>query len=203
VYGGNTVSAFDSINSTGWGPAANFLALTAADAVCLQETKRSAGEQADSAEETMRKAKWSLTLAPSKITAAGGLSAGVGIAARSHFGLGKSPVIPTGDDVRNRVKSAWFPSLIRGGFTLFSVYLVAGEPLTSPRNRAILEAVAQLIDCLDGQWVIAADWQCSPNALRESRWFEKVQGVLFHSNQPTCGPAGWITLWSPTGSPLS
>ena len=187
VDGAGYTFSIDSYNTTGWSAACAVLDKSAADALCLQEIKRQPGPQSEAAEDTARAKKWSMTVGPSTETEAGHLSAGVAVAARSHFGLGKSRLAPAEDLDAARFKSAWFPSLVRGGVHLISLYLVSGESITSARNRKLLEAVAQLIDNLDGPFILAGDLQNDPDRLAESGWPEKVGGKIRASAHPTCG----------------
>ena len=76
---------------------------------------------------------------------------------------------------------------MKGGVHLISLYLVAGEKLTSPTNRRILEAASQLIDSLDGPWIAMGDWQNSPEALASTNWPTMNGGKIHAPCLPTCG----------------
>ena len=148
---------FDSVNTTGWGGASHFLRITSADAVSLQEIWKATSQDCIEAEQLARKDKWSLGAGPSVVTAAGGISAGVAVAARSHFGLAEWCAQLRGPDLSSRLRAAWFPGVARGGVHLITAYLWTSEPPTSMRKRAWLEALAQLLDALSGPWIVSAD----------------------------------------------
>ena len=180
--------AVDSINATGWTAAQRYMTHSAATAVCFQELKRRQSDCA-AAEDTARGAKWSLTIGTSVATCEKGTSAGVGVAAPTFIGLGAAKVEPTTDVLRSRIKMAWLPTILRGGVHLVSVYFWTKEPLHSPRNAAILETLTQMLDNVSGPWIVAADWQNSPEHLRQTRWPEIVRGTVHAPSEPTCGTA--------------
>ena len=122
--------------------------------------------------------KWALTIVSSITTAAGGVSAGVAIAARSNFGLARS---------RAQLHAAWCPGVVRGGIHLASAYLWTGEAPSSARSRALFEAIAELLDALDGPWVLSAEWQSSPEVVSHAGMPSMLRGVLFAQSLPTCG----------------
>ena len=153
----------------------------------LQEIRKATSEDCIEAEQLARKDKWSLIVGPSVVTAAGGVSAGVAVAARSHFGLAESCAQLRGPDLSSRLRAAWFPGVVRGGVHLITAYLWTSEPPTSMRNRALLEALAQLLDALSGPWIVSADWQCSPDALTCAGVPAMLHGRIFAPSVPTCG----------------
>ena len=149
----------DSANSTGWRRGLGFLRASCADAVCLQEHMQNKEDACDEASAKARGAGWSLSLGRAVQTPAGGASAGAAVGGRSHFGLGRPRVRPNSDEAVSRIHVAWFSGVVRGGIHLISVYLWTGEPPSGKRNREVLELPAQVIDALDGPWVVAGDWQ--------------------------------------------
>ena len=177
----------DLVNGTDWGPSLAFLGTTAADVVALQECKRATPVEVAEAEDAARKLKWSLRVSPAIATPSGGRSAGVAVGAKSYYGLGRSPITPTDKAAASRLTSGWFPGIARGGVHVISLYLWAGLDLTHPKNRALLECCCRYVLALDGLWIIAADWQNSPDDLRASKWPEMMHGVIHASSLPTCG----------------
>ena len=80
---------------------------------------------------------WGLAVTPAVCTAKGGISAGVGIAARSAYGmvehdLGELPACAEG-----RIAACLVGAVCRGGFHILSVYLWHMEGLTA-RNLDLL-----------------------------------------------------------------
>ena len=69
------------------------------------------------------------------------------------------------------------------------MYLWTGSEPAGPHNRALLEAVLQFIDSIDGPWIICGDWQFSPDMLIESGWLLLAHGVAVAPVVPTCGVA--------------
>jgi len=159
---GGDLWCLDTINPTGWTAAAAYLRHTAADAVCIQEHWRCAGLQCTEAVASARSAKWSLSLGPSLATEAGAASAGVGVAARTHFGLGLPGSAPLQPVHVSRVHAARFPGVVRGGVLVISAYFWTAQSIASAQNRAMAEALMELIDSFDGPWVIGGDWQVPP-----------------------------------------
>jgi hypothetical protein len=165
------------------------MSVSAADATMFQELKRTTKLSCIEAELKARQCGWSLTVAPGVTTAAGGRSAGVGIAARTTYGLGRPKVAPVDAQHSSRAHCAWFPGLLKGGVHLITVYLWTGEKPTSARNRALLEIVARMIDALDGPWILGGDMQCSPAEFNASNWPRMVGGQVVAPAMPTCGSA--------------
>ena len=67
-----------------------------------------------------------------------------------------------------------------------SVYLCCSEGL-SRRNLDLLQSLAQVIDSLHGPWIVAADFNMSPEVLRSSGWLNLVHGRVVAPSAPTCG----------------
>ena len=106
---------------------------------------------------------WGLAVTPAVCTAKGGISAGVGIAARSACGmvehdLGELPACAEG-----RIAACHVGAVCRGGF--LSVYMWHSEGLTA-RNLDLLQTLAQVISRLRGPWLLAGGFQHhSPGAV--------------------------------------
>ena len=56
----------------------------------------------------------------------------------------------------------------------------------SDTNLAFLEQVALVVHMLKGPWIIAGDWNFTPQDLATSKWLEVVSGVIFATQLPTC-----------------
>ena len=80
-----------------------------------------------------------------------------------------------------------------------SVYLRTGEGM-SQQNLCILEALAHGLNMLLGQWIIAGDWNASPEELKRTGWLDLVGGGRYtpHRSQPVEG-APWTTSLSRGG----
>ena len=109
--------AFDALNGNCFTTAQTYLGRTAADACLLQEMRLSAAN-CEQAERTAAHDGWTLTVRPAMDTAAGSTSAGVAVAVRSHFGLARSPGMPTIEIDLSRVIVRWLGAVCRGGIHL-------------------------------------------------------------------------------------
>ena len=176
-----------ALNGSGWTRAKDYLATACADAACFQEHWLAAEEARRDAEVAARRAGWALMAPLAKRTAAGGASAGVAIAARSHFGLSHVDHAPTNPSLTSRVAVAWFPGVVRGGVFVISAYFWTAQDITSVSNRAIIEFIAELIDALQGPWVIAADWQREPHELAAAGVPAYLRSDIVAPSLCTCG----------------
>ena len=66
-----------------------------------------------------------------------------------------------------------------------SVYLWCSEGL-STRNLDLLQTVAGALVELNGQWLIAGDFNMPPDVLRQSGWLNVVRGAIHAPDAPTC-----------------
>ncbi len=153
--------AVDSHNSNCWNSFRRYLASTAADAVLGQELKTAPGTDTAVAERSARSSGWSMAVEPAAVTPAGGRSAGVAAAVRSHHGLDDHPAAIGLDPLAHRFVLKWWGAYVRGGVALASVYLWVNEAL-SKRNMDLLDAVAFCLDRVRGPWILAGDFNMPP-----------------------------------------
>ena len=132
---------------------------------------RVAGDQLRAAERQAARAKRPLTLEPAAATAAGSLSAGLGIAVRTHLGHAPSPAEHLDPKLESRVKFSWM-----GGAHLISANFRAAEGY-SRRRPAVLEPLAIVIRRLHGPWGLTADWNLLPQELSCGGWPSLVRGL--------------------------
>ena len=154
--------------------------------VCFVQESRVAGAKRLAAERAAAAAKWSLTLTDAGGTMAGSFSAGVGVSVRSQLGHAATPLECIDANLDHRVKISWMNAVAKGGLHLVSAYFWTGEGL-SQRNLAMLESLAKAIRQLHGPWVLAADWNFSPQQLVATGWLDLVNGCVHAPRQPTCG----------------
>ena len=64
-----------------------------------------------------------------------------------------------------------------------------GAGLDGP-NADMLDALAVLVRSAGKPWVIAADWQNTPDELAATGWVEAVAGAIAACGLPTCYGAG-------------
>ena len=79
----------------------------------------------------------------------------------------------------------WVGTLCRGGVHLISVYLFFGEGL-SCRNIDLLQAIAGVIGELRGPWILAGDFNITPQDLISTGWLQLVGGTVHAPSLPTC-----------------
>ena len=182
----NGLWAIDSLNPNSWTGAEDYLARTGADVVLVQETKRLAGPTEIAAERAAARMAWSASLEPSKCTDAGGISAGVAVCVRSHIGLALPRIAVAAKELSARVQVRWMGAMCRGGVHLISAYLWTAEGL-SKRNLDLLQALAEVVQAVDGPWILAADFNLRPELLEKSGWLKMVRGTAFCTEAPTCG----------------
>ena len=179
--------AIDTVNANGWAGAEGYLERSAADVVLIQETKCTSGRRALTAERAAARARWGLLITPAVNTELDGVSAGVAVAARSHFGMaGHSSAAERPACGRGRTAGGHVSIACKGGIHVLSLYLWCSEGLTQ-RNLDLLQYVAQLLAAVRGPWVLAADFNCEPKLLQDSGWLDLVGGVIVEPGRATCG----------------
>ena len=80
---------------------------------------------------------------------------------------------------------AWVP----GGVALINAYFYTTEGL-SERNWAILGAIGIFTHSLGIPWILAADFNMSPDVIAASGWLESVAGSLVFPQDVTCHAKG-------------
>ena len=81
----------------------------------------------------------------------------------------------------------WVDGIVRGGAMVISIYLWHSEGL-SDRNRTILDAAAEAIRRFGGPWLMAGDFNMTPQDLRDGMeaWLDKLGGKVIAPPEPTC-----------------
>jgi ribonuclease HI len=137
------------------------------------------------------KSGWKTVGSPAGIGDGGGDSAGVCIAANAQFQLGAAcglahDLSPRGSE--GRLSAAWAGGILRGGIMLLSVYLWHSEGMTA-RNVELLEAAGAAIAQYGGPWVLAGDFNMTPEQLSEHDWLRSVGGIVKAPDDTTCKSA--------------
>ena len=107
--------AVDTINPNSMSAGLEYIQNSRAEVVCIQETKVT-GAALASAERIAKRAQWSLSIEPARVTEAGGMSAGTAVAVRAHIGHAAPPDFPWHCELDSRVKVSWVGAVCRGGF---------------------------------------------------------------------------------------
>jgi ribonuclease HI len=85
---------------------------------------------------------------------------------------------------------SWIDGIVRGGVVLASVYLWHSEGLTD-RNLALLYAAGDAVIAHGGPWVLAGDFNMTPEELAVAdTWLRRVGGRVFAPALPTCRSSG-------------
>ena len=133
---------------------------------------------------TARKAGWNLVAPLAGITEKGYATAGVGIAARSHFGAHggseSSQWEGTVDYDATRIVHSHIGICCKGGIHCFSIYLHTVEGLTT-RNCEILRALGRMTAAIRGPWIAMGDWNMAPEVLIQSGFIDELRGEVVHT----------------------
>ncbi len=179
--------AVDTVNPNAWPGALEYLGVSGADFVAIQECRVRSQHCADK-EASARGVKWSVSVEPCIITTAGSTSSGVAVGARSHIGVsatsGADDSYSPALDGRFRVRR--MGAVCRGGFHLGSVYLHDTVGVVAQCNLDLLQAVAGELSLLSGGWIVGGDWNCTPDELAATGWLDLVRGAICSPQTPTC-----------------
>ena len=77
-------------------------------------------------------------------------------------------------------------AICRGGFHLATGYLHCSVGVGHKSNQDLLRAAAGVLRGLNGPWVMAADWQCTPEQLAATWWLKLVGGRIIAPEIETC-----------------
>ena len=162
-----------------------YLENTSADICCGQETRIREGRPLATAEDAARRRGWRARLSPAMDTPAGRASGGVAIACRFAYGATDVSESAVPDGARHRMTVSWINAYMRGGLYVVSVWLRDSEGL-SPGNLDLLQLLARVLINLKGPWVVAADWNITPEVLVKAAWLRMVGGHIHANSAPTC-----------------
>ena len=176
--------AVDTYNGNSAITSLAYLEHTGADIVLLQETRVRLARLI-AAQRQAKRARWSLAAEPACLTDAGACSAGVAVATREHLGHAHARDDIDDTTLAGRLRVSHVAAVCRGGMHFLSAYFWCSEGI-SPRNIALLQAIARVIRGLHGPWLLAADFNFTPQVLRGTGWLELVQGTLWTPKAPTC-----------------
>ena len=141
----------------------------------------------DEAEHSMNAKQWSASITPCGAGPKGGPSAGVAVCVRSHIGMRQSTVEEVkGDGLGSRFNLKWIGAAIPGGFHCGSLYMQDGVGLDHDLNTKLLHATAARVKLLQGPFVLAADWNGTPEQLVATGFLKLVWGHIVHPVGKTC-----------------
>ena len=177
--------AFDTVNPNGSSGMQKFLGISSADVVMVQEARVVDGDAIVSAQRGAKRSGWGLALTSAMVTESNGTNAGAAIAARSFFGMVQRRLAEVPVRFQSRISCAHVGAFCKGGEHFISLYLWTSEGM-SQRNLDLLQTVAMVVASLCGPWVLAADFNVTPDVLRQTGWLALVKGSIVASTDPTC-----------------
>ena len=73
-----------------------------------------------------------------------------------------------------------------GGLHLGSCYLTSAVGVSAQCNLKLLEAIAFVLSRIRGPWLLAGDWNCTPQELNDTGWLQLVGGEVVAPISATC-----------------
>ena len=110
-------------------------------------------------------------------------SGGTAIFAKAHIGLSTLLDQPSGELVEARLVGGHIWSWARGGLAVLGAYMFTGEGL-SARYCELLSRIEVWISLCSGPWIIAADWNVTPEQL--TQWANSIGGIVVAPDGFTC-----------------
>ena len=168
-----------SFNASGWSQAKTLLSRSDADIICLQELQ-TAQHQVDARDGELLKLGWKGIWSPSFPTKKG-IAAGVLIACRSEHGIKavtNEAVFP------GRIALAAVQLVGQPVIYIASLYLEVSSKL-GHFNRSLLAGLGTWLATSGSPWVLAGDWNLSPQLLRISGFLSRTKGTLLACRRPT------------------
>ena len=150
----------------------------------VQEHKIHTELRLESAQRSAKTAGWRTHLGLAHSTALDRASGGVGVLCRRRVGLHPHEGL-VADGMQHRLQAAWLGAVMKGGLHLCSIWLFHSQGV-SESNLHILAEAAALLGTLSGPWVIAGDWNITPDMLSATGWLDVVKGRIVSPAAPTC-----------------
>eukprot|EP00971_Amphidinium_carterae_P325349 6455580-Amphidinium_carterae.4 len=123
-----------------------------------------------------------MSFTPALATRGHGTSAGVAVGARPW--IGRMPIRLELNKLVGRVSATKYSGLLKGGFTLLSVYLTVG--LTPQDALTEWAELAHIVRNLRGPWILCGYLQREPATLTEWGIPQCLGGIIKCLAQPTC-----------------
>ena len=164
--------AFDTCNPNCSEAAVEYLGRSQADFCLAQEFREADPVAIQAKQRAATREGWGLAVTSAVCTSKGGISAGVvGIAARSAYGMTVHELGEIPQCAEGRIAACHVGAVCKGGFHILSVYLWHSD-------LDLLQTLAQVISRLRGPWLLAGDFNITP---------ELVRGCCCGPQAPTCG----------------
>ena len=169
--------AFETCNANSWQSLTEHsLKRTAADVVFAQETRLFGSDEVAGAALGAKKHGWTASIGTASKSQAGRNSGGCAVLAAGGVGmsLGSNELVE--DQFRHRIQHAWVGCAARGGIHCISLYLKDSVGIAA--NLELLQMAAALVKSLDGPWIIAGDFNATPQALAAANWPRILGGTI-------------------------
>ncbi len=163
-------------------------------AALLSQEHHAATARVPDLQHQIRARGWKPGVVAAVDTQSGGSSAGVAVVVPSHIGWGSVQkgtwAIDAGRANDGRLAAAWVQVGVVGGILAVSIYLHTNEGMTA-RNRRLLQAALASVIAFGAPWIIAGDFQTSPQELQEVMgvFIERAGGRIRAPMQPTVYPS--------------
>ena len=159
----------------------NGLAPDLPDILALQEHRLNLPDKRKEAEDWSRNWGLHLSVAPAQRTGPRPLetSGGVAAGARSHIGSAQQE-IDSFREFPGRLQAILLNAILPGGVVLLNCYCRDGF------DAKMLEVMGAYIATCAQPWLIAADWNHTPEVLARSQWLLQVRGRVVAPQTPTC-----------------
>ena len=124
-------------------------------------------------------------MSPAKESAGTGTKGGTLVAACRGPGLADidMPEDPR-EAVEERITANLWGGVVKGGVLVISVYMWHSEGLSS-RNRHLLQVIGEIIRYYDRPYILAGDWNMSPEELMAWEGWQSLQGVAVAPGEAT------------------
>ena len=107
------------------------------------------------------------------------------VAARRGIGIRDPDFEHISSALQHRFHLARVSAVMKGGVRMASLYLEFGVGLNEA-NLAILQEVATVLCALGAPWILAGDFNSTPEQLEATNFLQLVRGVVIAPAPPTC-----------------
>ena len=115
----NCLEAVDTVNPNSLKGIHKYMGASSALVIMAQESRVADSDAIEAGERAAARLGWNLAITPAQVTIAGGVSAGVAIATRTHVGMSRRNLSFIPEPYRHRITCTHVGALCRGGTILF------------------------------------------------------------------------------------
>ena len=140
----------------------------------------------------LQRRRWQATICPAVRTEAGGLSAGVAIAAKIHGNLQAHEAEDVEKRHPGRIRMAHWAGITKGGVVVASVYCYTGADAET-RNADLLHLVARQLVAVRLPFVLGGDWNQSPADVARTGFPQRLKAFIAVAGEATYVSGGPMT----------